>query len=110
MEYVILLLLFLIALFSVPAVLHICRKLLRTDLPLPLTALAYLDTENDLKERLEALSLQLTWTDSALVQSIWLVDGTPDGALLPICQEFCMLHPEFHYCRAGDALKILSHF
>lgn len=96
--------------FAVTALLALgyCRRLLSHDLPEQIVTLALLESREELELHLDALAAQLTWTDRDLVQVIWLVDGTPDSCLEPICTAFCQQHSCFRYCRLSELVKIFG--
>lgn len=88
--------------------LGLCRRLLSQELPEEMAALALLYEKNGLEMRLDALAAQVMWTDSDLIQEIWLVDCTSDGCLEPVCTAFCRTHNSFRYCRVSELVKIFG--
>lgn len=88
--------------------LGLCRRLLSQELPEELAALALLHERDGLELYLDALAAQVLWTDSDLVQTVWLVDCTEDGCLELVCTDFCRTHSGFRYCRVSELVKIFG--
>lgn len=87
--------------------LGICRRMRLAELPEQLVTWTAFYEEAELHAQLEALSVQLTWSDSALIQTVWLVDGT-EGRLMSELETFCQTHSGFRCCRMSELVRIFE--
>lgn len=88
--------------------LALSRRMLSQELPEQTALLVVLHQPDRALPQLEALAAQMTWMDSTLLRQVWLVDGTADGALEPICSGFCRTHPAFHYCTSEQCAEFFG--
>ena len=79
-----------------------------TEMPLEEYLCGVVAAEMDVNWPKEALAAQAAWMDSALLQQIWLIDGTESAQLETVCLAFCSTHPNFAYCPVGEAVKIFG--
>ena len=87
--------------------LALCRRMLSQDLPEDAILVVVLrHASENIPSQLEALAAQAAWMDSALLQQIWLIDGTESAQLETVCLAFCSTHPNFAYCPVGEAVKL----